>query len=146
MFIMVVHRARLPRLGLRFPLQALPRDPRSLLVHPDLATKQLVWLPQGTALCPLYSHNFMASPSAKQPQLPSMQRGARLSAETPPGNILGTSQAGWYWAWLASWSRTPCHTYPPGTAEMSPVLLSTAQQCRLFRTGKSQFRYKYQSK
>jgi len=73
-------------------------------------TEQLVCSPWGTALCPLHSHTYTASPSAKQPQLPSMQRGARLRAETPPGNILGTSHARWYWG-LAGipWSHTLPH-------------------------------------
>lgn len=46
--------------------------------------------------------------------------------------------------WLAACGRTPRHTYPPGIAEMSLVLLSAVQQCRLFRAGKGQCVYKYQ--
>lgn len=75
-FTVAVLRARLPCLGLRLLLQALPRDLRSFLGRSDLPTKQLRYWPQSTALCPLYGRKFMALPLEKKPQPPSMQRGA----------------------------------------------------------------------
>lgn len=69
---MVVLRARFLCLGLRFLLQALPRDPWSLLVHPDLTTKQLVCSRQSTALCLLsiwsQFHGFAYSKTSPTPQ------------------------------------------------------------------------------
>ena len=144
MFTMVVLRARLPCLKLCFPLQVLPRDPRLLSVRPPQSS--LCARPEAlrSALCTVTLIRLRLQQNS--PSSPACKEEHDSELKLPQGTFWELPMPGDTGVWLASLGRTPCHTYPPGTAKMSAVLLSTAQQCKPFRAGKSQFRYKYQSK